>query len=448
MGRGIVAKKKGSSETSGLVGLDFTFGMPPQNLLSQTNNIMQNSMPIARIYPGIPSFREGLDLFTRIPAFNSPPSQTGPKDSGPLYYHTLLQKHGFSLSNKHNQYVEVAYLADSFPTDSFSNEYGENFLQKFTDVASEGAASLAQIAGGRSMTEAYSSFASNLAKRGGIAGGIGKGMAGAGAVVKDLFSALPGGAQSAVHTVDKLMAGGRIDFPMVWKSSGFQPSYTMTIRLYNPAPESKETTKKYIIGPIAALMLLGIPISDDGSTYSWPFIHRIFSPGIYDLDPAFISNITIVKGGDQQQIAQNQSLSVVDVRIDFGSLYSSMLASSSDVAKSRPTLRKYLAGMGETKEAWDYKGEELANSKVRKSTTVKIPQEIVEKTQAQKSNPPSRRTKAFIGVQGELEKADLLRGYIAEIERIGAIDCDENVTCIVKQINDLKRIRARIDELG
>ena len=119
---------------------------------------------------------------------------------------------------------------------------------------------------------------------------------------------------------------------------------TMTVRLYNPMPGNKDATIKYIAAPIAALMLLAIPISADGVTYSWPFIHKIVSPGIYNLDPAFISNITIIKGGDQQQIGQNQALGVVDVRIDFGSLFSSMLAAKG-TGKTRPTLQTYLDAM-------------------------------------------------------------------------------------------------------
>jgi hypothetical protein len=161
--------------------------------------------------------------------------------------------------------------------------------------------------------------------------------------------------------IGSLAAGSRIDFPMVWKSSSFQPSYTMTVRLYNPDPTSKSMTKKYIIGPIAAIMLLGIPISEDGSTYSWPYLHRVDSPGIYELDPAYIQNITIIKGGDQQQIAYNQRLGIVDVRIDFGSLFSSMLASNKRTTKTRPTLRKYLRSMENHTNAWTTTGGSLKN---------------------------------------------------------------------------------------
>jgi hypothetical protein len=120
----------------------------------------------------------------------------------------------------------------------------------------------------------------------------------------------------------------------------------MTIRLYNPNPRSVADTKKYIVGPIVALMLLAVPITQDGSTFSWPFFHRIMSPGIYDLNPGFISNITVIKGGDQQQISQQQHLGIVDVRIDVGSLFSTMVSGKTSLSqKTRPTVKKYMNAM-------------------------------------------------------------------------------------------------------
>lgn len=341
--------------------LDFTFGLPPDDLHPDTNKVMRNSMPIAKIYPGIPSFKQGTDLFTRLGLFEArsvpPPSRgtrnrPGKKSNVDVPYHDLLQDHKFQLSQSGstgvNGCITIAFLADSFPTDSFTNEYGENFLQGMTNIASEGAASIAQMFGVRNAGQAFRKLTGAMKesekewiKMAGL------GLSAGGEKAGEFLSKLPivGG---GVNIVSALAAGSRLDFPMVWKSSGFQPSYTMTIRLYNPNPKSDSSTNKYIIGPIAALMLLGIPISTDGSTYSWPYIHRIYSPGLFDLDPAFISNITIIKGGDQQQIAYGQHLGIVDVRLDFGSLFSTILAGKG-IGKTRPTLEKYLESMKEPK---------------------------------------------------------------------------------------------------
>ena len=388
--------------------IDFVLGLPPNDIDSRTNTVIKNSMPLVKIYPGIPSFTEGLSLFTRTPAFQS---QNAKSING---YHNLLQAHGFTLNQPEGKDCLVAaYQADSFPTDSFTNEYGENFLQKLTDVASEGAATLSQIAGVRNVGEAVSKIQRGL-KSGGTASQfigdmVGKGQEMTGDLIKSL-SSIPGGksAQSGLKLASALAAGGRIDFPMVWKGSGFQPSYTMTIRLYNPNPGNDETTKKYIVGPIAALLLLGIPVSADGSTYSWPFIHRIWSPGIYDLDPAFISNITVIKGGDQQQISYKQKLAIVDVRIDFGSLFNSILAAP-NLNKSRPTLQRYLDAMqgnnSEKSGVYKFSSTGITDSDVNQegtrvsggiavSTKNQAPTET-QPTTEEKQNPPQRIASAI-----------------------------------------------------
>ena len=45
--------------------LNFTFGLPPDNWHPDTNTVIRNSMPLAKIYPGVPVFKQGTDLFTR-----------------------------------------------------------------------------------------------------------------------------------------------------------------------------------------------------------------------------------------------------------------------------------------------------------------------------------------------------------------------------------------------
>ncbi len=328
--------------------LQSIFGLPPDNILPETNRKILDSMPVCHFFPGIPDFTRGLDLFRIKSAWTE-------NTSGDPSYTRLLKTHGFETPNSFSQGIKVAYLADSFPTDTFTNEYGENFLQGITDVGSEKMHSLAQFMGTKSGIEAFNKLVDPVllaAERGVKTLPYGEKIAGiARSVGGGAIDLVKAGITSAnltrpLQLIDRLAAGARIDFPMVWKSSGFQPSYTMTVRLYNPNPRSKKDTKKFIAGPIAALMLLAVPITQDGSTYSWPFFHRIHSPGIFDLNPGFISNLTVIKGGDQQQISQQQRLGIVDVRIDVGSLFSTMVSGGPRISqKTRPTVKKYINSM-------------------------------------------------------------------------------------------------------
>lgn len=283
-------EKEGGDYSSGLISLDgMTFGMPPKTHLSDA--MMLNSMPTATIIPCEPEFTRGLSLF-RLD-----------QSKGMTEYLKILNSVGFTLSGNS---IKVAYLADNFPTDTFNNEYGETFLDKFAQVASSGLGDMAQIMGWTNFKDA-STDVGNLAEASGV-GEMYKSAvdsakkAGEGAAnrMNDANRARLGG---AVDMMKSMVTGARVDFPQVWKNSNFQPSYSMTIRLYNPNPSSKESTRKYIVGPIAALLALGLPkVAEDASTYKWPLLCKIRSPGIYHLNAAFINSIAIIKGGDRKSV--------------------------------------------------------------------------------------------------------------------------------------------------
>jgi len=319
------------------------YGLPPSTWIS--DEMIINSMPVFEITPCKPKFESGLNLFSV-------------EDDSEKYLE-ILGNHGYSTVMP----IRCAFLADNFPTDSFTNDYGETFLQKFTDVASQGMSQLAQMTGATTATEGLErlgKFTGSIGeKAGGIPGDIlragGAGLTKLGIGLRDLQRnmAAQGGTRGIIgggaQLLDKMLAGHRVDFPQVWRNSGFTPSYTATVRLYNPNPGSEKSTEQYIVGPLAVLLCLAVPRSDDGKTYNWPFFHKIKATGIYNLNPAVITNITVVKGGDQQQIAHNQSLGMVDVRIDFTSLYGSMLVEEGNKTfTNRPTLRSYLDALKET----------------------------------------------------------------------------------------------------
>ena len=251
-----------------------------------------------------------------------------------------------SFSNSINL-CRVAFLADNFPTDTFTNEYGETFLEKFTQVASQGLGDAAQIAGWKNWEDAESDTSAILGDT------ISSMCKAGGDKLKDMTNKLGKKGQKMAgqmaNTMKSVALGARVDFPQVWKNSAFTPSYSMTVRLYNPDPGSKTSTMRYIVGPIAALLSLCTPrVAEDESTYKWPLICKVRAEGIYNLDAAYISSVSVIKGGDQQSIAYNQALAMCDVRIDFASLYGSILSGSNSNAHGhrRPTLGTYLEAIG------------------------------------------------------------------------------------------------------
>jgi len=321
------------TEVNDIIKLPDIIGMPPDTYVS--NDLMRNSMPILQIQPREPVIQTSLTGFRLENKWDD--------------YVKLLGNHKFKPGGSGSN-LKIAFIADNFPTDSFSNEYGESFLNKITDVVSQGAGEITQMMGARDLGEAGKQL-STFAKTMGadvVSSGIDKILEKSENVQKKLRE---GGkvsqfAGATAGMISRMAAGARVDFPQVWKNSGFTPSYSITVRLYNPYPGNLSYTKKYITGPIAAILCLALPRAgkkgEEANTYNWPFFHQIICPGIFRLEPGFISNISVIKGGDQQQIGWNQALSIVDVRIDMGSLYNSILLETGEEANNRPTLRSYI----------------------------------------------------------------------------------------------------------
>lgn len=329
------------------------FGLPPSSHVSDT--VVINSMPVMQITPCKPNFDAGLTLFKIEPDWDT--------------YLTILKNHSFILPQKS---IKFAYIADNFPTDTFTNEYGETFLQGFTDVASTGVQQIVQMSGERDILSAANTLGGTFEtmgqKMGGVAGDV---LSGAGSGAKAMAAQLNNlkehmksqgeTMRDVVGTIDKLLGGARVDYPQIWKNSGYTPSYTATIRLYNPNPGNINSTRRHIIGPLAVLLCLAVPRSQDSKTYNWPFFHQIKTPGVYGLDPAVITNVTVVKGGDQQQISFNKRMSMLDVRLDFTSLYGSVVLEEGTVDRftTRPTVRKYLDSLEESNIGDYYKRNEM-----------------------------------------------------------------------------------------
>lgn len=340
--------------------LPSIIGQPPTG--TDSSDLTYNSLPVMEIVPEKPNFETSSTLFTLTPDWNS--------------YNTILKYHKFTLANTP---LKLAYIADNFPTDSFTNQYAESFLNRFTDLVSTGSAELSQISGERDAGKAVRKMLDSMAGSNiGMIKAFGEGAIGAMNAASAGFQSITSGLgktgkaiSNVTDVTKKLLGGARVDMPMIWKNSGFTPSYSITVRLYNPQPSNYSMKEKYIIGPIASILTLALPQTEDGTYYNWPFFCTIKVPGLLHIPSAYIGNVTLVKGGDQQQIAYTQELGVVDVRIEFGSLYDTMVVGTSYNSNNRPTLENYLNNMRDKRNV--YYRDEINGGSLSDQTTV--PQE-------------------------------------------------------------------------
>jgi hypothetical protein len=334
-------EKISSASTTGPISLDgMVFGMPPTTHISDM--MVHNSMPVATIIPCEPRFDKGTSLFSL--------------DAGKGWtkYTEVLKSVDFIMSGATKKAIEVAYLADSFPTDTFNNEYGETIFDRMAQGVSSGVGDFSQILG-ISDAKDLKNMLGSMPGVGGAATGV---MNFGEKQFQNAIDGLEKGGHKKAASLGKEMGnsllaaatGARIDFPMVWKNSSFTPSYSMTIRLWNPNPTDPDMTRKYIVGPIAAILSMALPKvgGPKVASYKWPMFCKVISPGLFNINAGFISNVSIIKGGEQQNIAYNQSLGLCDVRIEFGSLYTSMIAGkgSEKYSDRRPTLGSYLEVLG------------------------------------------------------------------------------------------------------
>jgi len=350
-----------------MIKLQDIIGLPPSGTLLANNNLKINTMPVIEIIPCYPdSGKSPINIFSLQNARGD--ANAGPDAKND--FDRRLSEFGFAAPNP----IRLAFQAESFPTDSFSNEYGETFLNKMADVASEGVGELMQMTNTSNAMEAAKKIGAGLKGLGGLGETAGSMLTSKADQLQNWINknqqagGLKGAGAGGAGLISKMLGGQRVDFPMIWKNSAFNSSYSINIKLFNPKPGSLGITEQYIIGPIAMIMLLALPQSDEsGETYKWPYFHRITCRGLFDIKAGAITNVSVSKGGDQNQIAWNRRLSQVDIRIDFVNLYSSLVAGGKEDL-DRPTLRSYLETLrGEETLAPIYESDVI-------STTTEIPE--------------------------------------------------------------------------
>jgi len=344
-------------------------GGPPDtgSSVTATKNLMINSGLQVSIQPCVPKSQTGLSLFIL--------------DSQQAWdeYVKLLKDVNFQTSELQNQSKSITIVcqAENYPTDSFQNDYGESFLNQLTDVAAGGLGQLAQMSGNRDATSTMKDMGTMMKEGsesfGGMFGNfmsaLGGGIesAGAGAHQKAKEWEKAGGLKGTIgSTMNQLLAGARVDFPMIWKGSSYSPTFSCSLKLYNPNPGSEESTKKYIVAPLAALLTLALPQSKEVNSYNYPFFCKVDCPGLFKIHAGAISNITIVKGGDAGLVGFNQRVSIVDVRMDFVNLHSTLLLSKNGI-DTRPTLKGYLDNMLDEFKLEPIYGEESGASSAGQS---------------------------------------------------------------------------------
>ncbi len=254
--------------------------------------------------------------------------------------------------------IQFAYLNEGPIQETFTNDYGESIFENILGNNSGGTMSeLARTFGIKDAAGAEAAL-KQLTENG---DGASKKQFIGGDFIKMGLSTFKNASATAAKmgvSVDqqKLMfqaiLGAGLEFPNVWKGSSYNANYSFTIRLYNPQPNDTYATRRYIIGPLACLMSFVVPISTTGLTYNAPYVCKFRVQGLIHEYSGYVKSVSVIKGGDNNQIAYNQIPGIVDVKIDMGVLYQTLISNITDDSKDnkRPSLSQYLEEFNKPKK--------------------------------------------------------------------------------------------------
>lgn len=328
--------------------LDDIIGLPPSAYYAHgdidVTNFILNSMPIMEIYPGLPKYGEGEALFSDSQGKTSKGKgmqlYSFDEASGQDQYFKILQNAGVTYYN--DLPLRVAFQGTDTITESWSAEYNES---KFEELGNAGVPFIREaryLTGQRDMAKAAERLVKQFEKS---------------PVLQGFARTLQGGIAVSENTVKeiapdryeqqmmKLFAGSNLDFPKIWAGASFSPSYSATIKLFNPYPNDDESFIKYMVDPIIKILALIVPVSDSESTFSFPLICKVNCPGMFEIKMGYIGNIDLTKGGTNNDFAFDQQFHSAEIRITFHEMYSTMISLNEEYRTTsdanRPTLKAY-----------------------------------------------------------------------------------------------------------
>ena len=298
-------------------------GLPPlyyNATDSQLNTLLEtltfNTMPVVALYPA-------------YPAFGAPDQQKLGLQLYHLDYVKGLEKYNKivkSVTSKsqltlNGNCLYVAFLNDTSISEAFSVDFGES---KFEEIGNMGSATLAELrylTGGSDASNAIGLTGDAMKKGffGNMAGSLLKGVAGATGIMESLMSGI------GASGLTKIFSGSKIDFPMIWKGVNYGPSYSFTIRLYNPISNNEKEYEDNIIKPLVRLLAFVMPIADSESTFTFPILCGAVCPGLFKVNAGFISSIDVIKGGESNDISYSQRPGSIDIKITIQDLYNTMV---------------------------------------------------------------------------------------------------------------------------
>ena len=214
-------------------------GLPPSiyTELEANPNLVEKftlaTMPLLALYPAYPMMGSGSGLLDESQSQNTTKGlqlYDIDEEEGKKNYNSILTSCGINgLSGK---CLYVSFLNDTSISESFGVEYGESKFEGVANFASSSLTELRYITGSKDAAESIKKAGDFASKQGtamgGIAGMVASGLSGVAGILQGAIGAVGG------TGFKNILTGSKVDFPMIWTGSSYAPSYSFTVRLYNP----------------------------------------------------------------------------------------------------------------------------------------------------------------------------------------------------------------------
>jgi len=249
--------------------------------------------------------------------------------------------------------VKYVLQTDEF-TFSFSNSYGDTFLEQFNNILSGTARQLVYLTG-RSLTQNLGQLGDFLSQlqnsQNMLLSGLGRMINGVVEAGKELGSYIEGKAPPGMRTFfGQLNRGHKILFPKIWQGSSFSNSYSIRTTLYALSDDEDEV-ERYVLVPLLILVLLATPKAVDKNSaitsssqyfYEYPFVFKGEIEGVREIQAGVITDLRISLGGDRSFYNIEKKYLAIDVEFTVMDVYDVMVSTPIIDEKSPvPTTSKW-----------------------------------------------------------------------------------------------------------
>jgi hypothetical protein len=119
------------------------------------------------------------------------------------------------------------------------------------------------------------------------------------------------------------LSGSKVILPSIWEDSRFDRSYNISFRFVSPYGDDRSVFMN-VIQPFLFILAMSLPCQDGPSGMTFPFLVQMDCPGYFSTPMGCITNLSFVKGGQDNLWNSSGLPLVIEGTFSVGDLYASL----------------------------------------------------------------------------------------------------------------------------